>query len=148
MKKTNFNIKIEGLTDALKDLDKLAKKNLTDATQAIVSTAINIERNSKENLAATEFKESVGDIMKSGYILYSNDKLNADVGFNVGHAPYIEFGTGGLVDVPAGLEDFAMQFIGAGIKEVNIKPRPYFYPAVENEIPKLRKKLQDSLRKS
>lgn len=43
------------------------------------------------------------------------------------YAPYVEFGTGGLVDVPNGLEDYAAQFKGQGIKQVNLPPRPFFF---------------------
>lgn len=57
------------------------------------------------------------------------DGLNGVVGTNVKYAPYMEFGTGGLVDVPEGLEDYAIKFKGAGIKQVNIPPRPYLIPA-------------------
>jgi hypothetical protein len=57
------------------------------------------------------------------------DGLNGVVGSTVRYAPYIEFGTGGLVDVPEGLEDYAMKFKGAGIKQVNLFPRPFLIPA-------------------
>lgn len=57
------------------------------------------------------------------------DGLNGVVGTPIRYAPYLEFGTGGLVDVPAGLEDYAIKFKGAGIKQVNIPPRPYLIPA-------------------
>ncbi len=57
------------------------------------------------------------------------DGLNGIVGSTVRYSPYIEFGTGGLVDVPAGLEDYAMKFKGAGIKQVNLFPRPFLIPA-------------------
>lgn len=57
------------------------------------------------------------------------DGLNGVVGSTVRYSPFIEFGTGGLVDVPAGLEDYAIKFKGAGIKQVNIPPRPYLIPA-------------------
>lgn len=60
------------------------------------------------------------------------------------YAAYVEFGTGGLVDVPAGLEDYAIQFKGAGIKQVNLSPRPYLFPAYEEE----RKKLIDRIKKN
>lgn len=55
--------------------------------------------------------------------------LNGVVGTPVKYAPYMEFGTGGLVDVPAGLEDYAMKFKGSGKKQVNIVPQPYLIPA-------------------
>lgn len=57
------------------------------------------------------------------------DGLNGVVGSTVRYSPYIEFGTGGLVDVPAGLEDYAIKFKGAGIKQVNLFPRPFLIPA-------------------
>lgn len=57
------------------------------------------------------------------------DGLNGVVGSTVKYSPYIEFGTGGLVDVPAGLEDYAIKFKGAGVKQVNLLPRPYLIPA-------------------
>jgi phage gpG-like protein len=47
---------------------------------------------------------------------------------NTNYAAYVEFGTGGLVSVPAGLESYAMQFKGKGIKEVNIPARGFFFP--------------------
>jgi len=55
--------------------------------------------------------------------------LNGIVGSTVRYSPYIEFGTGGLVDVPAGLEDYAIKFKGAGVKQVNLMPRPFLIPA-------------------
>jgi hypothetical protein len=57
------------------------------------------------------------------------DGLNGIVGTPIHYAPYMEFGTGGLVDVPEGLEDYAMKFKGAGIKQVNLFPRPFLIPA-------------------
>lgn len=55
--------------------------------------------------------------------------LDGTVGFKVHYAPYVEFGTGGLVDVPNGLEEYALQFKGDGIRQVNLTPRPFLYPA-------------------
>jgi hypothetical protein len=33
-----------------------------------------------------------------------------------------------MVDVPAGLESDAAQFKGAGVRQVNIPARPFFFP--------------------
>ena len=142
----NFNIRIEGLDTALNRLGKLAQQNQTLAKQAINETAVNIERKAKQNLAALPFKDSTGGIAQSGYILYDSQGFGAEVGFNKHYAPYIEYGTGTNVDVPQGFEDFAMQFIGAGVRQVNIKPMPYFHPAVNSELANLKAKLQRSLR--
>ena len=64
------------------------------------------------------------------------------IGSNKEYAPYVEFGTGGLVDVPAGLEEYAIQFKGAGIKEVNLPARPALYPTARVQFVKLMDKLK------
>ena len=69
------------------------------------------------------------------------DGLNAVIGTPVKYAPYMEFGTGGLVDVPAGLEDYAMKFKGVGIKQVNLFPRPFLIPAFKKHTIKMMEEL-------
>mgnify|MGYP006163969183 CR=1 FL=1 len=48
------------------------------------------------------------------------------------YAPYVEFGTGGMVDLDDMLQlgipaSYAAQFKGKGIKEVNLPARPFFF---------------------
>ena len=57
------------------------------------------------------------------------NNLLYNVGTNIPYAPFMEFGTGGLVDIPNGWEDMALPFKGKGIKQVNISPQPFMYPA-------------------
>ncbi|WP_316817285.1 HK97 gp10 family phage protein [Pedobacter nyackensis] len=145
--RNDFNIRINGLDRSLDNLAKLAKHNESAVKQAIAETAINIERKAKENLAATGFIDSVGGIAQSGYILYRADRMGAEVGFNKHYAPYIEYGTGQNVDVPSGFEDYAWNFKGDDKRLVNIKPSPYFHPALKSELENLKRKLQNSLKK-
>lgn len=144
--RNNFNISIQGLDTTLDKLARLAKQNESEAKKAIAETAINIERKAKENLAAIEFKESVGGIAQSGYVLYTHDKLGASVGFGKFYSVYIEYGTGTNVDVPKGFEDYAIQFKGDDLRKVNIKPMPFFHPAIQSELINLRRKLEASLK--
>lgn len=144
--RNDFNIRINGLDKSLDNLSKFAKHNESAVKTAIAETAINVERKAKENLAATGFKDSVGGIAQSGYILYRADKLGAEVGFNKHYSPFIEFGTGTNVDVPSGWEDFAWQFKGDDKRQVNIKPMPYFHPALNSELENLKEKLKNSLK--
>jgi hypothetical protein len=44
------------------------------------------------------------------------------------YAPYQEFGTGGLVDIPQGLEAEAAQFKGTTGRKVNMRAQPFFFP--------------------
>jgi len=61
------------------------------------------------------------------------------------YAPYIEFGTGTLVNVPSGLEDYAIQFKGKGVKQVNLPARPFLIPAWEKERLKLVERIRKQL---
>ena len=53
------------------------------------------------------------------------------------YAGYIEFGTGGLVNIPNGLEDQAFPWKGAGIRQVNMRAQPFFFRAFFEEVPKM-----------
>jgi len=80
-----------------------------------------------------------------GSIESQSNELKGTVGASKHYAPYIEFGTGGLVDVPAGLEDFAIKYIGNGIKQVNLAPRPFLFPAFFSNVAKLTERLNTKL---
>lgn len=54
--------------------------------------------------------------------------MTGDVIVPVYYAPYPEYGTGAKVNVPSELTEYAKQFKGKGIRQVNIDPRPYLYP--------------------
>lgn len=60
-------------------------------------------------------------------------EYTARVGTNVRYAPYVEFGTGSKVQIPAGKEDYAAQFKGKGIRKVNRYAHPFLFPAAEGE---------------
>jgi HK97 gp10 family phage protein len=55
--------------------------------------------------------------------------MTGEVVASADYAPYVEFGTGMLVNVPDELSSYAMQFKGQGIRQVNTRSQPYLYPA-------------------
>ena len=64
-------------------------------------------------------------------------ELQAKVRAGARYAPYMEFGTGGYVEVPAELQDIAIRFKGAGVKRIDIRPKPFMYPALKLQEPQL-----------
>lgn len=54
----------------------------------------------------------------------------AGSGINVKYAPYVEFGTGTRVSVPEDVKEYAIQFKKAGLRKVNNRAQPYFFPAL------------------
>jgi hypothetical protein len=70
-----------------------------------------------------------------------NDGLNAEISFSEDYAPFVEFGTGGMVVVPSGWEDFAIKFKGKGIRTVNAPARPYLIPSFEKGVKEINARL-------
>ena len=67
------------------------------------------------------------------------------------YSAFQEFGTGGKVLIQEGWGEMASRFKGAGIREVNLTPQPFMYPAfvkgramydddIEDELKQLNKK--------
>lgn len=68
--------------------------------------------------------------------------LNGIVGSTVRYSPYIEFGTGGRVNIPAGLEKYAEGFKGANQDTIGITPHPFLMPAARKHVTIMVKELQ------
>lgn len=87
------------------------------------------------------------------YVL-GKDKLTWIVkagGINgVNYAPYVEFGTGALVDKnflqEFGLVQYAQQFKGKGIREVNLPARSYLYRNARTEFEKTVQNIKQIIR--
>ena len=74
-------------------------------------------------------------------LIWPLEQVGTQIGIRVfnetEYAPYVEFGTIELVEVPNELTEYAMQFKGKGIiKKGGMKARPYLYPALVAERPK------------
>ena len=57
------------------------------------------------------------------------------------YAAYLEFGTGSGVQVPTILNETAAQFKGRGLRNNNMRARPYLYPAFFAAIERIKKML-------
>jgi HK97 gp10 family phage protein len=75
-------------------------------------------------------------VVDLGQLRQSIGKTNASIGNNrsfifasAPYAAYVEFGTGGTVSVPKGFEEIAIKFKGKGIKQINLRPRPFLIPS-------------------
>lgn len=63
------------------------------------------------------------------------------------YAPYQEFGTGGLVNIPAGLENEAAKYKGKGERQINMRPQPFFFAPAFKEFMELKKRIKQLLSK-
>jgi HK97 gp10 family phage protein len=126
---------ISGLKDLEKKLSKLSKATEDTTANEINNSAINIMRNAKRNVVVDN------GFLRNSISFEPLSKLTYTVEAKAKYAPYVEFGTGGLVTIPSGYEQYAAIFKGKGIRKVNLRARPFLIPAFENEIPQLMKRL-------
>lgn len=115
---------IKELTKQLNALDSGSKKAINKGIQKtarlILSSAL-----AKIKVEKALLKSSMG-------IELMPDAMKAKVFASALHAAYVEFGTGAFVQVPVGLEAYAMEFFVNG-KGVN-RPYPFLFPALfENQ---------------
>ena len=135
--------KIEGLDALIKRLGVLSPQISKEVALEVNASALAIQSKARRDVPVDN-----GILRNSIQLKEVNgkDKVMYTVGSALKYAPYVEFGTGGLVSVPSGYEDFAMQFKGKKGKKINLKPRPYLIPAFESQIPILRKNIQNVIK--
>lgn len=133
-----MSIRVTGIKNALSALEDYKDTKTEQLEKATQKATINVQRGAKQNVPV-----DTGRLRSS--IHRTTNRLNGTVHTNVEYAPYIEFGTGSEVDVPEGLEDYALQFKGDGKRQVNMPAQPYLFPAWEKERPKYIKEVKKIL---
>ena len=147
-----INVELKGADKLIRKINRfgdVAKKEVEGETMI---AAENIVTNAK--LAApvgtpesTGIKGYIGGTLRQSIAYTKVEDLTYRIFAAAKYAPYIEFGTGGKVMIPPGFESLAAQFKGRGIRAVNLRARPFLYPAWKSEgvkyIAQLKKILKD-----
>lgn len=113
----------------LKNIDSYADRVKTEIALELTDTGINIEREAKQKAPV-----DLGNL-RQRIVSTKESELKLNIGSGANYSAYVEFGTGGLVDIPTGpgleeLSEYAIQFKGRGVRQVNLPARPFFFPAV------------------
>lgn len=129
--------KIKGLNELKKELTKMERsvpleveRGIKSIADAILTDAVSRVPADKGLLRASAFVEKI----EGGYT----------VGFSAKYAPYQEFGTGNLVEVPTGYETYAMEFYVDGSGKT--RPQPFLFPAFLSRRDKITDDLEVKLR--
>jgi len=120
-------VKIKCINSVIADLRKYGKEAEKDIEGVTELVARNIEKEAKSRVVANFGKlgQSIKAVKDTPLI------WNIEAGGVLApYAPFVEFGTGGLVQVPDELKEMAIKFKGKGIKQVNLRARPFLYPAL------------------
>ncbi len=134
-------MQLNGLGNVLRQLFDEESRFIKAVKTEVVSVAFEVEANAKADVPVDE-----GTLRASIRAEVKADGLNAIVSAGSQQAPYaafIEFGTGGEVEIPDGWDDVASQFKGKSGRTINRRPRPYFVPNVEKGVKKLRENIKN-----
>ena len=119
---------LKGLKDVLEDLQKFGESMQKKVNDVTYANALELQENAKQNAPFDlgKLRQSIQTIKlkDSSYLILANATGLAP------YAAYMEFGTGGNVSVPLELADIAIQFKGKGVKKIDLRPRPFMYPAL------------------
>ena len=140
-----IKVKLEGLDNAIRNLNSWETDKIRKVANQFDRSALAIEKNAKLN-APVDSGRLRSDIQKQVEKTEHNRVVSAEVFNTVTYAPFVEFGTGALVQVPAEQQEYALQFKGKTGRVVNRRARPYLFPAFESERPVLIQKLKEILR--
>ena len=144
----NVNIKIDqsDLSKLKRKLDNLRTFESKKLSNELGRTGFDIVKLAKRSAPIDKgsLKQSIG-LQKSG--------KSITVFANAHYAPYVEFGTGGMVDLndmtKLGIpESYAQQFKGKGLKDVNLPARPFFFSSARVGFKNLLNRLNGEIKKA
>lgn len=136
-----MSIRIDGLTRFVNVLNAYANDVPKKTKLAIKKAGVNLQTNAKNDAPI-----DTGKLRQSISLRVSSDGYEAAVSANASYAPYIEFGTGGSVQVPDGWQEIAAKFKGKGVRQINIKAQPFLIPNFNKEVETLKKELSQILK--
>jgi len=144
----NVNIKINqnDLMKLSKKLDKMRAFESKTVSNELGKTGLEIVRLAKRSAPVDK-----GALKQSISTQRSGKSVNVVAAAN--YAPYVEFGTGGRVDLTdmteLGIpESYAAQFKGKGIKDVNLPARPFFFSSARIGFKNLLNRLNGEIQKA
>ena len=171
---------VNDLRETLMEFAKNYWTSITQKSEEIqgkIKAQINKSALAIETGAKIKVKTDQGRLNTSILAKFSDGGLTSLVGTDVDYAPFVEFGTKSKVEIPAGLEAYAMQFKGSksgswddlvrkitawarrnGIEEEaipliamkiaknGVKARPFLFPAVEEEKPRLISGMEEAIK--
>lgn len=137
-----IRLKLKGNKALLKGISKISKKVKENVSDEIEASIYKIHAD-----ASMSVPVDTGVLKNSITPQYDAFNLRGIVEVNAKYSPYVEFGTGGKVNIPKGLEEYARIFKGKGIKQVNLPPRPFLFPAAFRELPKLLQRINKGIGK-
>lgn len=137
------------LQNKMKELQKLDRQGLSNELGAFALKSV-AQMQAEFPSILLDPEKSTGDLRRSITATAQNKQVILEAGMK--YAPYVEFGTGRMVDLQhlkkLGIpESYAMQFKGRGIREVNLPARPFFFTTIRRQLKVLLKSIDQKIKK-
>ena len=144
----NIKINASDLSKLNKKLDKLRAFESQKVSNELGKTGLEIVR-----LAKRQVRYDNGDLRKSIKAETNKTTKSVIIQALAHYAPYVEFGTGGRVDLDDMLRlgipaSYAAQFKGKGIRDVNLPARPFFFSSARVGFQNLFNRLNGEIKKA
>lgn len=139
-----FKVQAKGITEILNKVAFITGEMTEEIIIEVQAAAMDIQGDAREALQGgiTDY----GRLSQSIVAENVPDGAVLSVGSDVVYAPYIEWGTGKLVEIPQDEAAYAILFKGKGVREVNTKARPYLFPAIKKNMPLLIEKIENIIK--
>ena len=115
-----------GFEDFAERVAKYKSRVVSDIKRRTVQAGMNIQREARLKVAVDH------GYLKNSIKTYNyNRNLTAEIVAEAMYAPFVEYGTGNLVQVPQELTESALRFKRGGSR--NMKAQPFLWPAEHAE---------------
>ena len=133
-----ISINIKNTKKLINAVEMYGKEALKEVGEVTKFTAQEIENTAKmlAPVDKSQLKASIKSEMQE-------DNLHYKITAYQPYSAYQEFGTGGKVVINEDWSEMASQFKGAGIREVNLTPQPFMFPAYVKGRAEYNKSLRD-----
>ncbi len=137
-----FELNLSGVESLNKRLNNLSDELKKGVKQEIEASGQNIDTGARQRVPV----DIGGGGGIKGAINHNPIENGVEIVAQKDYAAYVEFGTGTEVEVPAGLESYAMEFFVSG--KGHLPAHPFMFPAYFEEKPKLIKRVEERLNKA
>jgi HK97 gp10 family phage protein len=135
-----IKVHLKSVNKLLKDLSKFKDKADKEIDIITKSNAQEIVLDAKQNAP-----DDLG-FLRNNIFSKKQEEMNYAVIARAKYSAYMEFGTGGLVDVPDELKELAILFKGKGVKQIDLRPQPFLYPAYAKGVVRYERDLTNLLK--
>lgn len=117
-------VSLQGLNGLQRTLISLARQSKAEVRELNLNTGQQIVIDTRQRAPV-----DLGNLSRNVQFEVINNGFGIAAGVDVPYWAFVEFGTGGLVEVPDGFEDLAAGFKGKGKRTINRAAHPHLIPA-------------------